>query len=226
MKGQRKRALDYQRCIKFWDQVFSQEGNAMPNGSTTGNEALDRALFWLCEGSSRVLDFGCGNGTMLFFCAQNGTNEHIGIDLSQEAILCAERKAKRMHSGTFSFLQGGVELLSSIPDASADAVILSNIVDNLYPEDATRLIHESARILKRNGKALVKLNQYLSQQQIEEWNIHPISGNLLDDGLLLWNNTTEEWREFFSMQFEIHFETEVYYPEHDQTNRLFYLIKS
>lgn len=36
--------MDYQRCIKFWDQVFSQESNAMPNGSTTGNEALDRAL--------------------------------------------------------------------------------------------------------------------------------------------------------------------------------------
>ena len=198
----------------------------MPNGSTTGNEALDRALFWLCEGSSRVLDFGCGNGSMLFFCTQNGTREHIGIDLSQEAILRAKRRAEHMISGTFLFQQGGVEALASIHDASVDAIILSNIIDNLYPEDATRLIRESARILKRNGKALVKLNQYVTQQQIEEWNIHPISGNLLDDGLLLWNNTTEEWREFFSMQFEIHLETEVYYPEHDQTNRLFYLIKS
>lgn len=220
-----EKTLDYQRCVAFWDQVFSEESDALPKESTTGNEALDRALFWLCEGLNRVLDFGCGNGSMLLFCAQNGTNEHIGIDLSQEAILCAERKAKRMHSGTFSFLQGGVELLSSIPDASVDAVILSNIVDNLYPEDAQSLLDESARILRHAGKALIKLNQYLSQQQIEEWNIHSISGNLLDDGLLLWNNTTEEWRAFFSTQFEIHRETEVYYPEHDQTNRLFYLIK-
>ena len=220
-----ERVLDYQRCVAFWDQVFSEESDALPKESTTGNEALDRALLWLCDESSCVLDFGCGNGIMLFLCARNGTSEHIGIDLSQEAILCAKRKAEHMQTGTFSFQQGGVELLSSILDASADAIILSNIVDNLYPEDAQCLLNESARILKRKGKALVKLNQYLTQQQIVEWNIHPISGNLLDDGLLLWNNTTEEWRAFFSAKFAIQLETEAYYPEHDQTNRLFYLIK-
>ena len=221
-----EKALDYQRCVAFWDQVYSEESDALPKESTTGNEALDRALFWLCEGLNRVLDFGCGNGSMLLFCAQNGTNEHIGIDLSQEAILSAKRRAEHMISGAFLFQQGGVEALASIHDASVDAIILSNIVDNLYPEDAQSLLDESARILRHAGKALIKLNQYITQQQIEEWNIHPISDNLLDDGLLLWNNTTEEWREFFSTQFEIHFETEVYYPEHDQTNRLFYLIKS
>lgn len=211
--------------MALWDQVFSAEGDALPNGATTGNVALDQALSWLYKETAHVLDFGCGNGSMLFHCAQNGTSEHIGIDLSREAILCAKRKAERMQSGTFLFQQGGVEALASIPDASIDAIILSNIVDNLYPEDAIRLIGESARILKRAGKVLVKINQYLTQEQIAEWNIHPISGNLLDDGLLLWNNTTEEWREFFYTCFEIYREEEVYYPEHQQTNRLFCLIK-
>lgn len=145
-----ERDLDYQRCIAFWDQVFSKESDALPKEAATGNEALDRALFWLCEGSSRVLDFGCGNGSMLFLCAKNGTSEQIGIDLSQEAISCAKRKAKHAQTGTFSFQQGGVELLSSIPDASLDAIILSNIVDNLYPEDARRLLDECARISKRD----------------------------------------------------------------------------
>ena len=220
-----ERDLDYQRCITFWDQVFSQESDALPNVATTGNDSLDRAIMWICKGTNRVLDFGCGNGSMLFLCARNGTSEHIGFDLSQEAISCAKRKAENAQSGTYFFQQGGVASLASIPDASLEAIILSNIVDNLYPEDAALLIRECARILKRTGKALVKLNQYLTQQQIEDWNIHPISGNLLDDGLLLWNNTTEEWRAFFSAQFEVYRETEVYYPEHEQTNRLFYLIK-
>ena len=218
--------MDYQRCIAFWDQVFSAEGDALPNGATTGSEAFDQALSWLCDGTDHVLDFGCGNGSMLFLCAQNGTSQHIGIDLSQEAILCAKRKAERAQPGTFSFLQDGVEALTSIPDASTDAIILSNIVDNLYPKDANCLIGESARILKHGGKALIKLNQYLTQEQIAEWNIRPICGNLLDDGLLLWNNPTEEWRAFFSAQFTIYRETEVYYPEHEQTNRLFFLIKA
>ncbi|MEN6636490.1 MAG: class I SAM-dependent methyltransferase [Clostridiaceae bacterium] len=181
---------------------------------------------WLCDGTSRVLDFGCGNGTLLFLCALRGTTNHLGIDLSQEAILCAKRKAERMSRGMFSFWQGGVEQLSKIADASFDAIILSNIIDNLYPEDANLLVDECARILQGSGKVLVKLNPHLSKEQIADWSIKEISGNLLDDGLLLWNNTTEEWRDFFSSRFNILRENEVYYPEHDQTNRLFYLIKS
>ena len=218
--------MNYQRCTAFWNQVFSSENDALPKEATTGNDALDQALFRLCEGSQRVLDFGCGNGSMVFFCAQNGTSEHIGIDLSGEAILCAKRKAEHMQRGTFSFLQGGVELLSSISDASIDAVILSNIIDNLYPEDAAILIDECARILKSAGRMLVKLNPYLTKEQIAEWSIKEISGNLLDDGLLLWNNTTEEWRAFFSSRFTILRECEVYFPEHEQTNRLFCLTKA
>lgn len=131
-----------------------------------------------------------------------------------------------MSRGMFSFWQGGVEQLAKIADASFDAIILSNIIDNLYPEDANLLIDECARILQGSGKVLVKLNPHLSKEQIAAWNIKEISGNLLDDGLLLWNNTTEEWRAFFSTRFIICREGEVYYPEHEQTNRLFYLIKA
>ena len=48
-----------------------------------------------------------------------------------------------------------------------------------------------------------------------------VEGNLLDDGLLLWNNTTQRWRELIGAALDIvGFET-VYYPEFDQTNRLF-----
>ena len=219
-------ALNYQRCITFWDQVFSEESDELPKEATIGNDTLDQALIWLCEGANRVLDFGCGNGGLLFLCALRGTSDHFGIDLSQEAICCAKRKAERMRCGTFSFQQGGVEQLSMIANASFDAIILSNIIDNLYPEDANLLVDECARILKVSGKVIVKLNPYLSKEQIAEWNIKEISGNLLDDGLLLWNNTTEEWRDFFSSRFTIFREGEVYYPEHEQTNRLFFLIKA
>ena len=218
--------MDYQRCVSYWNQVFSKENDGAPNEVTSGNALLGQALIWLCDGASRVLDFGCGNGVMLFLCAQNGTQDHFGIDLSDEAINCAKRKATQMSKGTYIFKQGGVESLSAFPSESFDAVILSNIVDNLYPEDALRLRNEAARILKNGGKALIKLNPYLTQEQISVWGIRVISGHLLNDGLLLWNNTTEEWHTFFSAQFEVYHETEIYYPEHEQTNRLLCLIKN
>ena len=217
--------LDYQKCIAFWDEVFSKEDSGVPNAAASGNDVLDEAIKWLCSGANRVLDFGCGSGVMLFLCAQNGTRDHVGIDLSQKAILCAGRKSGQMTIADFQFMQSGVESLKNYPDASFDAVILSNIVDNLFPEDALLLLNESARVLKTGGKALIKLNPYLAQEQIAAWNIKTISGNLLDDGLLLWNNTTEEWCDLFTPYFTIYREAEIYYPEHEQTNRLFYLVK-
>ena len=218
--------LDYQKCIAFWNGVFSEEDSGAPKATTSGNTALDEAIEWLCNGTNRVLDFGCGNGAMLFLCALAGTRDHVGIDLSQEAVLCAGRKADHMPIGAYQFEQGGVESLSKYPKESFDAVILSNIIDNLYPEDARLILNESARVLKNGGKALIKLNPYLAQEQIAAWDIKEIAGNLLDDGLLLWNNTTEEWRDLFTPYFTIYREEEIYYPEYEQTNRLFCLVKA
>ncbi len=217
---------DYQRCIAFWDNVFSEESDTIPSEASSGNEAFDDAISWLVKDSERVIDFGCGNGIMLFYCALNGTKVHCGIDLSEQAILTARKKAANMMFGAFEFRQGGLETLVDFPDALFDAVILSNIIDNLYPEDAMMLLLACARILNKNGKLLVKLNTFIKQEQIAEWDIKTISGNLLDDGLLLWNQTTDQWRAIFQEHFIIVNESEIYYPEHNQTNRIFYLIKN
>ena len=42
--------------------------------------------------------------------------------------------------GEFHFHCGGIDELNIIPDESIDAVVLFNIVDNLFPDDAKRLI--------------------------------------------------------------------------------------
>jgi len=215
----------YQRFIEYWDNVFSKAGDSVSNHVTLDNDDLENALRWLCEGSRSVIDFGCGRGSMLFFCAQIGTQEHLGIDLSSEAILISQRRAEKLKRGSFKFQQSGVEALSSVPAASFDAMILSNIIDNLYPDDAKLLLSECARILKPGGKLFVKLNPFLTPEQIREWKIKTISGNLLDDGLLLWNNTTEQWRSFFEKDFSIVHEGTIYYLEHDMINRSFYLTR-
>lgn len=217
--------LSYQRCVDYWDDVFSQEDGAILKDGCIGNSALQEAIDWVCASTQRILDFGCGNGVMLMLCAYHGTHDHLGIDLSGEAIRCARRKAEQMPVGRFNFLQGGVSALAALSDQSFDAVILSNIVDNLYPDDANKLLAECARILKPGGKALLKLNPYITLAQIEEWGIKTIAGDLLDDGLLLWNQTTEQWRDLLEQYFTIHRLDEIYYPEHDQTNRLFLLKK-
>ncbi len=214
----------YNRCIKQWNEVFSNEPAKAPREPGSGNEALDKVLDWLCAGTDNMLDFGCGNGSVLFLCALRGTKRHIGIDLSEKAIESAQKRSETLSTGDFSFLCGGVDRLEQMGSASVDAIVLSNIVDNLYPDDALLLLRECKRVLKRMGKVLIKLNPHLTQQQISDWDIHVIEKNLLDDGLLLWNNTTEEWREILERYFHIVGFKEIYYPEHEQTNRLFRLI--
>lgn len=72
----------YEQSIDAWNNIFSQESATFPKTKTTGNASFDKGLEWLTENASTVLDFGCGNGIVLFLCSLYGTKTHIGIDLS------------------------------------------------------------------------------------------------------------------------------------------------
>lgn len=216
---------EYAKCIGFWNEVFAREVPVFPKAAKTGIEEFDAGIAWLADGSESVVDFGCGNGTLLFICRNLGTKTHIGIDLSEQAIKSAVERSRAGQNENFSFINGGTEQLKNIANNSVDAAILSNILDNLYPDDAVFALGEIHRLLKRGGKLLVKLNPFLSEKQIKEWNIKTIEGNLLDDGLLLWNNTDAEWERLFGEKFSIVAKKEVYYKEEEQTNRMYLLLK-
>ena len=69
------------------------------------------------------------------------------------------------------------------------------------------------------------MNPYLTDSDIEQYEIKVINSNVLDDGLILWNNTKEQWEEFFYPDFITEEYREIFYPEHEQTNRVFLLRK-
>ncbi len=215
----------YDHVIQAWDEIFQKDELAVPAKKESGNPAFDAGLKWLTEGTNSVLDFACGNGVILLWCYLYGTKKHIGIDLSKEAIKSAELRSQRMNGGEFQFVCGSIEQMQKLAPDSMDAVVLSNILDNLYPEDALCLLEEVNRVLIPGGKMLVKLNPYITAQQIKEWNIKVIEGNLLDDGLILWNNTEEQWREILSTYFKVINYDEIYYEEYKQTNQMYRLIK-
>lgn len=215
----------YKKCVEYWDTIFKKEGVKRTSGKETGNQVLDEGLAWITYDSETILDFGCGNGSILCLCALYGTRVHIGIDLSSKAIEKAKLKSEYMNTGEYQFFCGSIEELNHIEDETVDAVILFNIVDNLYPEDGEKLLSEVHRVLKKQGKVLIKLNPYLTKEQIKEWNIEVIKDNVLDDGLILWNNTTKDWEKIIGQYFGIKKKQNVYYEEYDQYNRLFWAEK-
>lgn len=212
--------MDYQTVKKYWDEVFKNGKPRAPEKSF-GNAALDAAADWLCDGADFVVDFGCGNGLALYKCALRGTKRHTGVDLSPEAI--ASAKANPLYGEGFDFICGDVASLEKLETDKADVAILFNIADNLLPEDTEKLLSQIHRILKPGGKLLLKLNPYITEEKITEWNIRRLDGELLDDGLFLLNRTDERWRERLSEMFIIEKYEEVYYPEYEQKNRLFRL---
>lgn len=215
----------YEKCITQWDEVFSRKVSDVPSKATSGNEQLDKGIQWLCEGTKKILDFGCGNGTMLLLCALHGTEYNVGIDLSEKAVEAGEKRAEHMNRGQFKFYKGGTGELKNIEGEAFDGAVLSNIIDNLYPEDAEIVIEETARVLRHGGKLLVKVNPYLNEKDIKENNIKVLKDNMLDDGLLLLNNTKEQWEELFKDKFEVSHYEEIFYPEYQQYNRMFWLTK-
>lgn len=215
----------YDKCIELWNDIFSKKEVPLPSKKETGNVEFDKGLKWLTTDVSSVLDFGCGNGTALFLCNKYGTSTHIGIDLSSQAIKRAVERSKMVEKGDFRFICGGIEELKEIEDQSMDSAILSNIIDNLYPDDAICVLEEVRRILKKDGKLLVKLNPLITDDQIVACGIKKISDNLFDDGMLLWNNTNEEWDSILGSRYSIIDYKEIYYEEYDQINRMYLLTK-
>lgn len=213
----------YKNAIRQWDEIFVKKTTAIPQHKNSGNTEFDKSLFWLIQNADSIIDFGCADGNLLFLCSQYGTVRHIGIDLSSQAIANArQRLADVSGQQSFQFICGGAKALQQVETSSTQAAILSNILDNLYPEDAHFVLAQMRRILKPEGRLLVKLNPYLSTGQISEYGIRSIKGNLYDDGMLLWNNSTEEWDRILKQYFRLNKFKTIYWQQ-GQAHRLYEL---
>ena len=215
----------YDKSMNKWNEIFGEEKGSVPRTSNTGIEAFNQALDWFCENTETVLDFGCGNGSLLFYCAKRGTKYHIGIDFSDNAIEQAETRSSNMNAGRYEFIVGSIEQLSKFTSESIDGVLLSNIIDNLYPQDADSLLMECRRILKNMGKLFVKINDYIVPEQVKDWKLIELEKNVYDDGFILWNQKDKEWLEFLNNAFCLESFDKIYYPMYLQYNRVIKLVK-
>jgi len=218
----------YVKSMEAENEIYKgiSENVTVPKGRSTGWERFDQALDWLCKESENVLDFGCGSGSLLFLCANRGTKKHLGIDLAEEAVQYAKKRSECMQQGEYEFCTGSIEQLKRLADQSIDSVILSNILDNVYPDDARQVLSECSRILKPKGKLLVKLNPYVTEEQITEWNMKELEPEVYDDGFILWNRTTKDWIWELQKYFSIEDSYEFYIAEAEQVNRVFLLLNS
>jgi|GEM_PF-3034450 len=105
--------------------------------------------------SDVVLDFGCGRGDLVFYLAPQ-CKSIIGVDYSQDAIkICESMKNKYYKKFTnISFYRSAIKNLK-LNDNSLDKVFLLDVVEHLYPDELSLLLHKLFKAMKKDAVLVV-----------------------------------------------------------------------
>ncbi|HKU39910.1 MAG TPA: class I SAM-dependent methyltransferase [Polyangiales bacterium] len=136
-------AAGYDFALRFYD----------PFTRWLGADAARNTLIQLAElrAGQRVLDLGCGTGTLLVAAKRSCPGaELIGLDPDERALARAREKAAQA-GVSLQFQAGYADELPFAP-ASFDSVLSSLMVHHLDVETQARTVHEIARVLKPGGK--------------------------------------------------------------------------
>jgi SAM-dependent methyltransferase len=118
--------------------------------------------------------------------------------------------------------------LKEIKDDFFDSAILSNIIDNVLPEDGEFILEEIHRIVKPNGKILIKLNDYIDDKEVlnnKEIFKEELQKNfyLETSGLYLHNLSDANFEEIISPYFGIEDKFFINFKKFNQKNRIWLL---
>lgn len=98
----------------------------------------------------RVLDIGCGTGTLAFWIKQRVQGVHVvGLDADPKIIDIARQKGQR--NGVDVAFDEGYSTNLPYEDSSFDRVVSSLFFHHLLPEDKVTTVREVYRVLKPGG---------------------------------------------------------------------------
>ena len=135
----------------MYREYLFPSGAARPSHAVL-RPAIERGLSVLPEGA-RVLDIGCGNGSLTAAWAKGAWNV-TGVDLSETGIAHAKASYTEI---AFHRMGVGRELVEHFGERCFDAIVSAEVVEHLYaPRDLVR----SAFSLLKDGGFLILTTPY------------------------------------------------------------------
>ncbi len=101
----------------------------------------------------RVLDLGCGWGTMSYGIARQA-REVVGLDFSQRAVDHCNARLAKTGADNVEFRVGDARD-TGFPAAAFDVVVAADLFEHLYPDDSEAVSAEAFRVLKPGGRFAV-----------------------------------------------------------------------
>lgn len=127
--------------------------NSDPAGHNTDDNWTALLDFAGVGENSRVIDIGCGNGSLVLECAKRGANV-VGVDFSEAALGLAREKTFPTFQKNVNFICTDLKSMNQ-PEKSFDAVFVTNVVEYLQAWELEILFHTIKKMLKDGGKFVI-----------------------------------------------------------------------